>query len=112
MVAQALSEQLLLCLDLLASGVVRADQQVADDCVLRVAQRRDRYDCREAAAVLTDVGQLVDVLDAARGLKTNASKPGVIGVPSSSLNALARAINSCGSEMSAGLILFITSAAA
>ncbi len=36
---------------------------------LRVAQRRDRHDRREAAAVLADVGQLVDVLDAARGLE-------------------------------------------
>ena len=45
-------------------------------------------------------------------LNTSASKPGVIGVPSSTLNALARAITSCGSEMSAGVILFITSAAA
>ena len=54
---------------LLARGVVGADQQVADDGVLRVAQRRDRHDRREAAAVLADVGQLVDVLDAARGLE-------------------------------------------
>jgi hypothetical protein len=45
-------------------------------------------------------------------LNTNASKPGAIGVPNSTLNALARAITSCGSEMSAGVILFITSAAA
>ena len=37
--------------------------------VLGVAQRRDRDDRREAAAVLADVGQLVDVLDAARGLE-------------------------------------------
>src|ERR1700722_3183398 len=44
-------------------------------------------------------------------LNTNASKPGVIRVESSTLNALARAITSCGSEMSAGVILFITSAA-
>src|ERR1700722_15774225 len=44
-------------------------------------------------------------------LNTRASKPGVIGVPSSTLSALARAISSCGSEMSAGVILFITSAA-
>ena len=36
----------------------------------------------------------------------------VIGVASSTLNALARAITSSGSEMSAGVILFITSAAA
>jgi hypothetical protein len=34
-----------------------------------VAQRRDRHDRREAAAVLADVGQFVDVLDAARGLE-------------------------------------------
>src|SRR5450759_844710 len=43
-------------------------------------------------------------------LNTNASKPGVIGVESSTLNALARATTSCGSEISAGVILFITSA--
>jgi hypothetical protein len=36
---------------------------------LRVAQRRDRHHRREAAAVLADVGELVDVLDAARGLE-------------------------------------------
>src|SRR5882724_5316305 len=44
-------------------------------------------------------------------LKTKASKPGAIGVPSSTLSALARAISSSGSETSAGVILFITSAA-
>src|SRR6187397_496892 len=38
-------------------------------------------------------------------LKTSASKPGVIGVPSSTLSALARAITSCGSEMSAGVMV-------
>src|SRR6202021_569850 len=38
-------------------------------------------------------------------LKTSASKPGVIGVASSRLSALARAITSRGSEMSAGVIL-------
>ena len=38
--------------------------------------------------------------------------PGVIEVASSLLSSLARAISSCGSEMSAGVILFITSAAA
>ena len=58
-----------LLFDLLARGVVGADQQVADDGVLRVAQRRDRHHRREPAAVLADVGQLVDVLDAARGLE-------------------------------------------
>ena len=37
-------------------------------------------------------------------LKTNASKPGKIGVDSSTLRAAARAITSCASEMSAGVI--------
>ena len=37
MVAQPLAELLLLCLDLLARGVVGADQEIADDGVLRVA---------------------------------------------------------------------------
>src|ERR1700687_5433374 len=45
-------------------------------------------------------------------LKTSASNPGAIGVPSSTLSALARMMTSCGSEMSAGVILFTTSAAA
>ena len=53
----------------LARGVIGPDQQVADDCASIVAQRRDRHDCRKAAAVLADVGQLVDVLDPARGLE-------------------------------------------
>ena len=35
----------------------------------------------------------------------------MIGVPSSTLSALARTITSCGSEISAGVILFMTSAA-
>jgi len=45
-------------------------------------------------------------------LNTNASKPGAIGVESSALSAAARATNSYGSEMSAGVILFVTSTAA
>src|SRR5688572_4811509 len=44
-------------------------------------------------------------------LKTRASKPGVIGVPSSRLNALARTISSFGSERSAGVIWLTTSTA-
>jgi hypothetical protein len=44
-------------------------------------------------------------------LKTRASKPGVIGVASSRLRAMARAMTSCGSEMSAGVIWFTTSEA-
>lgn len=69
LIADALVEQHPLRLDLLASGVVRADQQITDDPPLGVAQRRDRHVGREAAAVLADVGQLVDVLDPARGLE-------------------------------------------
>jgi len=44
-------------------------------------------------------------------LNTSASNPGVIGVPSSMLSALARAMTSCGSEMSVGVMLLVTSAA-
>ena len=98
---------------LLARGVVGADQQVADDAALRVAQRRDRHDRGKAAAVLADVGQFVNVLDAARGLehqRLEARRNRWCQARGSS--ALARAMTSCGSEMSAGVILFITSAAA
>jgi hypothetical protein len=97
---------------LLARGVVGADQQVADDDTQIVAQRRHRHHGREAAAVLADAGQFVDVLDAARGLEDQRLEAGRDRRWSSSLRALARAITSCGSEMSAGVILFITSAAA
>src|SRR5664279_4536780 len=38
-------------------------------------------------------------------LNTRASKPGAIVVPSSTLSALARAITSCGSEMSAADVM-------
>jgi hypothetical protein len=44
-------------------------------------------------------------------LNTSASNPGMIGVSSSTLSARARAITSCGSEMSAGVILFTSSSA-
>jgi len=54
---------------LLAGAVVGADQQIADDPVPLVAQRRDRHDGGKAAAVLADVGQFVDILDPARGLE-------------------------------------------
>jgi len=78
---------------------------------VRVAQRRHRDDRGETAAILADVGQFVYVLDAARGLEHQGLEAGAISVPSSTLSAFARAITSCGSEMSAGVILFITSAA-
>ena len=61
---------------LLARGVVGADQQITDDGVLRVAQRRDRHHRREAAAVLAEVSQLVDVFDAARGLEHQGLEAG------------------------------------
>src|SRR5947207_3002414 len=67
-------EILLLCFDLLARGVAGAYQQIADDCGLSVAKRRDRHDCRKAAAVLADVGQFVDVLDPARSLEYQCLK--------------------------------------
>lgn len=56
-------------LDLFASGVIRTDQQVADDSALIVTQRRDRHDGRKAAAILTDIGQFVNVFDAERSLE-------------------------------------------
>jgi len=36
-----------LILDLFARGIVCADQQIADDLVSRVTQRRDRHDRRK-----------------------------------------------------------------
>ncbi|MEO6154610.1 MAG: hypothetical protein ABIP16_02640, partial [Thermomonas sp.] len=56
-------------LDLLACRVVGANQQVADDLALRIAQRGHRNNRRKTAAVLADVGQLVDVFYPARGLE-------------------------------------------
>jgi hypothetical protein len=50
-------------------------------------------------------------LDAREALKTRASKPGAIGAPNSRLSDVAGATSSCGSEMSAGVIRFVTSAA-
>src|SRR3977135_4486645 len=38
----------------LASAIVRSDQQIANDDLLRVTQCRDRDDGRETTAVLTD----------------------------------------------------------
>ena len=64
LVAQTLIELLLLRFNLLARGVVGADQQIADDGVLSIAQGGDRHHRQEAAAILSDVGQLIDVLDA------------------------------------------------
>ena len=64
--APALSSASSACL---RARVVGADQQIADDGVLRVAQRRDRHHRREPAPVLADIGQLVDVFDPARGFE-------------------------------------------
>ena len=61
---------------LLASGVVGADQQIADDGIVCVAQCRDRDHGRKPAAVFADIGQLIDVFDAARGLEDQRLKAG------------------------------------
>jgi len=58
-----------------------------------------------------DVGQFVDVLDPARGLKTRASKPGVIRRGELSAQCLGARDQFLRSEMSAGVILSTTSAA-
>jgi hypothetical protein len=63
-------EQCLFCV--LAGGIIGADQQIADDGALIVAQRRDRDDCWKATAVLADVSQFIDVLDPARGLENQS----------------------------------------
>ena len=59
----------------LARGIVGADKQVADDSALAVAQCRDGHDCGETAPVLADVGQLVNILDPARGLENQGFEP-------------------------------------
>ena len=63
LVAQPLIELHALLFDLLAGSVVGTDQQIADDGVLRVTQSSDGHHCRKPAAVLPDVGQLVDIFD-------------------------------------------------
>jgi hypothetical protein len=69
LIAQPLVELHPLLFGLLARGIVGADQQITDDRVLRIAQRSDRDHRRKAAAVLTKVRQLVDILNAARSLE-------------------------------------------
>src|SRR2546423_11570768 len=76
LVAEALIELHPLLFDLLACGVVGADQQVPDDRILGIAQSGDRDDGGKAALVLPDVSQFVDVLDAARGLEYQRLEPG------------------------------------
>ena len=100
-------------LRLLARRVVGSDEQIANNGVLCVAQRCHRHNCRQAALVLADVSQLVDVFDSASGLEhqgLEARRNRWFRV-SSTLSALARAITSSGSEMSAGVILLTTSTA-
>ena len=67
--AQPLIDHLFFDFNQLARGIVGADQQIADDASLRVAQCGDRDHRREAAAVLAEIGQFVDVLDPARRLE-------------------------------------------
>ena len=75
LVAQPLIQLRPLLFDLLARRVVGADQQISDDPVLGVAQRRDGDDRRKAAPVLAEIGELVDVLDPARGLEDQRLEP-------------------------------------
>ena len=63
-------------LSLLACRVVGANQQIADDGVLRIAERRDGHHGREPASILAEVGQLVDVLDATRRLEHQGVEAG------------------------------------
>jgi len=69
LIAQALIELLLLGFYLFARGIIGADQQIADDSAKIIAQRCNRHDRRKAAAIFTDVSQLVNVFDTARGLE-------------------------------------------
>ena len=62
---------------LLAGGVVGADQQIADDHILGVAQRRHRDHRREATAILAEIGQFVDILDAAGRLEHQGFEAGL-----------------------------------
>ncbi len=63
-------------LGLLAGGVVGADEEVADDGLLGVAQGGDGDDGGKAAGVAADVGELVDVLDAAGGFEDEGFEAG------------------------------------
>ncbi len=69
LVVQALIEQMLLNFRLLARCIVGPDQKIADDSALCIAQGGNRYDGRKAAPILADVGEFVDVFDAARGFE-------------------------------------------
>ena len=69
LIAQPLVELHALVLDLLAGRVVGADEQIADDRLVRIAKRRYRDDGGKPASVLANVRELVDVFDAARGLE-------------------------------------------
>src|SRR5665811_2082754 len=62
-----------------------------------------------AAALSVELG--TTIAPGFEALVFKASKPGAIVVPSSTLRAAARSMTSCGSEMSAGVMVFITSSA-
>ncbi len=90
------------------SGVIGANQQIPDYGVLSVTQCGDRYDRWEPAAILSDVGQLINVFNAARGLEhQRVEARSNRGSELRAERSCARAITSCGSDMSAGVILFI-----
>ena len=75
LIAQALVRPLLLGLDGLARGIVGADQQVADDRLIGVAQGGHRDDGGQSAAVLADIGQFIDIFDATRRLENQGFEP-------------------------------------
>ena len=69
LVAQTMIQQGLGGFLLLTRGVIGADQQISDDGFCAVAQRGHRHHCREAAAILANIGQLIDIFYPARGLE-------------------------------------------
>ena len=73
---QLLGEPLSPLFGLFARSIVSADQQIADDGVLGIAERGHGDHCREPAPVLSNICQLVDVLDAARSLEHQCLEAG------------------------------------
>src|ERR1035438_2068314 len=84
----------------------------ASSARLVAARRGDGHERRKAAAVLADVSQFIDVLDAARGLEDQGLKARRNGGFEFGAQGTRAGDYFSGSEISAGVILFTTSAAA
>ena len=56
-------------------GIVRTDQQVPDDRIFIITEVGDGNHCGKAAAILADVGQVVNVFDAAGSLQHQGLEP-------------------------------------